>query len=58
MTTKSGVIGDNGSMDWFGEFNGASRVLRFGIGGIKIFFVEMYKINYFLMINECWKAYV
>ena len=38
VTVKSGGIGNNTYMDLFGELNWASRVQRFEIRGIKIFF--------------------
>ena len=38
MVIKSGVIGNDEYMDLFGELNAASRVQRFEIGRIKIFF--------------------
>ena len=47
MTIKSGVIGNDEYMDLCGKLNETSRVQRFEIGGIKIFFYWSTENNLF-----------
>ena len=58
MTIKSGVIGNDEYMDLFGKLNETSRVQRFEIGGIKIFFYWSTGNNLFSDCKRWLKAHV